>query len=483
MTFLLFACATETPGVVDEDDTGQVQPPVEFSDQLADADQIFLGETKTGSGFNPADWFGWRVVGVGDVDGDERADLLMTGRFDDEGEDDAGKVYLVTAAELDALSSPTSVGVAGSQWYGEGVDEHAGRDLARAGDLDGDGLDDLFISSYSSLSGFEAGATFVVLASSIEPGRSALADADYVLYGSVETEHAGRAIDGGDDLDGDGVDDLVVGAMGWDRARGRVHQLSGASLQSGELSEVASATMEGEGDYENLGVDVAAVGDVDGDGVGDVLVGAWTYTASSSAEGKAYLSLGGVLDGAAADADHRWIGVQQDGSFGRAVAGAGDVDGDGLDDFLVGGHGPLQSDASDGYTTLFLAAGLGPPGEGEATDADIVFEGAEADDYSGDALAGAGDVDGDGLDDIVLGALFTGDEGGTAYLWYGASLEAGVYSLGEADQLFHSETDLDRAGASVAGVGDVDGNGRSDLLIGAYGFDEERGAAYLLLAP
>ncbi|HJN76143.1 MAG TPA: integrin alpha [Myxococcota bacterium] len=454
-----------------------------FSEQLADADHVFLGESREGTGFNAADWFGWRVAGVGDVDGDGRPDLLMTGRYDDEGDEDAGKVYLVTATDISGGLS-TNIAEVSSKWYGEGQDDHAGRDISPAGDIDGDGLADLFISSYYSGDAYQAGSAYVVLGASITPGSHPLAEADIIVRGEEEFEFVGRSIDGGEDLDGDGEDDLLVGSMGWDNQRGRVCQISGAALQSGPLGDVASSCALGEAVADNMGMDVAGVGDVDGDGLGDVLIGAWTYNGDELNQGRAYLSLGGLADGSAADLDYSWDGMEERASLGRAVAGAGDVDGDGLADFLVGAHGPFGSASSAGHTYLFYGAALPEPGTYDISAADLVFDGSAPNDYSGDALDSAGDVDGDGLDDLIFGALFTGDQGGTAYLWYAAGLgPTGTYSLDEADQLFHSETDGDRAGASVTGPGDIDGDGRDDLLIGAYGHDAERGAAYLVLAP
>ncbi|MCP4804479.1 MAG: hypothetical protein GY913_20650 [Proteobacteria bacterium] len=456
-------------------------PPPAFPAQLADADVIFYGESKDDAGFNPPDWFGWRVTGVGDVDGDDLPDMLMTGRFDDEGGPDAGKVYLVTAADMQAPSM--NIADVRYKWYGEGEDDHAGRDLAEAGDIDGDGLGDLFVSAYRNEDEEASGAAYLIYSSSFEEGSHPLEDVDVVIRGQAAHEYLGRAIDGGKDVTGDGHPDLLIGAMGWNNGTGRVCQIDGNAPSSGTLDSTAAACVSGEAQTDNLGMDVSQVGDVDGDGISDVLMGAWTADGDGVVPGAAYLELGGLHGGSADDVAYVWYGPRDWMSLGRSVNGAGDVDGDGLDDILIGAHGSYGTEDSKGHTYLYLASDLGEPGVHDPENATVVFDGMVLDDYSGDALDSAGDVDGDGLDDIVLGALFTGDEGGTAYLWYANQLESGTYDLDDAHHLFHSETDLDRAGAAVAGPGDVDGDGYDDLLVSAYGHDGMRGAVYLILSP
>ena len=245
----------------------------------------------------------------------------------------------------------------------------------------------------------------------------------------------------------------------------------------------ADAKLVGEEPGDNAGVSVAGAGDVDGDGYDDLLVGA-TYGGDDNT-GAAYLVYGpvqGEYDLSSADAT--FTSEAPGDLAGQTLAGAGDVDGDGYSDILVGAYG---HDAGGDYAgAAYLIYG---PAQGTASlaTADAKLIGEAAGDRAGYGLAGTGDVDGDGRSDLIIGAYFHSaivPAGGAAYLLYGPVY--GPVPLANADAKLLGESDGDFAGFTVASAGDVDGDGTDDILVGAQDHDQggtDAGAAYLLYGP
>jgi hypothetical protein len=336
-------------------------------------------------------------------------------------------------------------------------------------DPSGDGYADLVTGAPG------AGAAFVHRGGPI--GLSATPFA--TLTGPVSL---GSTLSAAGDVDGDGFGDVVVGAPDADLARVYYGSTSGLG---------ARAPTELVGAVSSFGRDVAAAGDVDGDGYGDVIVGA-------PAAGRAYV-FRGAAGGLATTAT--WMLRGTSDSFGTAVAGAGDVDADGFGDVLVG-------DPGAGRVLLYRGAATGL---GAMPSAAVTLRGGEG---FGAAVSGAGDVDGDGFADVVVGEpgarrafVYRGTPGGLDTS--GVTLMAGSAQFGDAvaaggdvdgdgfgDVLVASErerrawvfrggsggvsrsalvtlaapTSSDRRfGASLASPGDVNGDGESDLLVGAPG--------------
>ena len=244
----------------------------------------------------------------------------------------------------------------------------------------------------------------------------------------------------------------------------------------------ADAALLGTSGGDEAGYAVAGTGDVEGDGLPDLLVGSAYQDGADSDAGVAYLvtatpsgtqSLGTV-------GIPLW-GVAAQDYAGEALAGAGDVNGDGYDDFLVGARGTDGAGSSAGSAYLVM----GPvAAEASLAAAGIELTGVNRGDYAGWAVGSAGDVDGDGYDDILVGAVSedsAGTSAGAAYLLLGP-VSAG--SLSSADLTLTGASSGDKAGWSVASAGDTDGDGLGDIIVGAPyddGVDTDTGAAYVLL--
>ena len=441
-----------------------------------------------------ADGFGRRAVFAGDGDGDGREDVAVAAPGAP-----AGEVAFYRGVSL-LQAGPRDPGGVSRVLRGEATHDNAGYALAGACDIDGDGLDELIVGAFGNdQGGANAGRVYIVDHNQLGPDASplGLGSARWILTGEAEGDQAGIAVACAGDMDGDGKDEVVVGADGNDTGgswAGKAYIVRGGSLPAAggqwSLSQ-ASYAFYGQGEGQFAGQAVAGGGDVDGDGLADVLVGAPMYGTSGNNSGRAYLILGAALGPPSlslAQASHAFTGESANDQAGSGLAFAGDVDGNGLDDLLIGapGHDGAGSDAGRVYVVL---AGTWSGSSSWLTAADGKLDGSRAGAELGLALSGAGDVDGDGLADFLVGEPDhdgpAGSEAGRALLMLGASFSAGVRDPTAADLIIDGGLAGERAGAAVAGGGDLDGDARDDLLIGAdlAGGAVSPGRAGVFLSP
>ena len=384
---------------------------------------------------------------------------------------------------LGPLSGDSSLSGAHASFRGETYGDYAGCSVAGVGDVDGDGFDDLLLgASGNDAGGGNAGAAYLIHGP--VTGELDLAVADVRLTGEDSGDQAGWSTSTAGDVNGDGLDDLLVGAFGNDLGGGNAgaaYLLLGPVTADLSLS-ASHARLLGEDTLDTAGSSVASAGDVDGDGLDDLLVGSPASDLGGSGSGVAYLVFGPVTgDLDLAGADARLIGDASD-EAGRSVASAGDVDGDGLDDLLVGAPGCDVAGADAGAAYLLVRS---VAGDVALSGADARLLGDSAGDEAGWSVAGAGDVDADGFDDLAVGALYdatTDTDAGAVYLSLGPL--SGDHSLADASARLLGLAAGDAAGSSVAMGGDVNGDGYDDVLVGARENDSggsDAGAVYLLL--
>jgi len=386
-------------------------------------------------------------------------------------------------AVTDSCSDNTQVGLgeADAKVTGD-AGEEVGSAVAGPGDVDGDGLGDLLIGAPLA----EAGAVHKGAAWLFLGGASGALGADaaaVTVLGEVADDEVGAAVAGGD-LDDDGYADLVVGAPGWD---GTDDDMGATAVAYGPLSgavnfSAADALLTGTIKSGGEGAALAVAGDVGDDAGADLLVGEPTYNGGI---GRAYLVMGAPSgESEIRRSDGRLQGTASTDQLGSAVAGAGDIDGDGKVDLVVGAPGTAGSGTRAGaaYVQLDdLRSAI------TATDADLVLSGEAAGDQAGSAVAGAGDLDGDGLSEVLVGAYGqdgAGTDAGAVYVVSGTT--RGVVSLADASAALTGPSAGSYAGFSVAGPGDVNGDGQPDVLVGVP-YDatggETAGAAYLIYGP
>ncbi|MEX2648200.1 MAG: hypothetical protein WD673_04210 [Alphaproteobacteria bacterium] len=382
-------------------------------------------------GEDALDGSGASVASAGDINGDGLADFIIGATGDDDGDGGvnpaSGAAYVVfgKTAEFATIDLSVIAGNAGGfKIIGEGAGDGAGGTVGSAGDVNGDGFDDLLVGAAGDDQTFpQAGAAYVVF------GKTA-------GFANIDLENLGAA---GFKIVGEFNSDLLAGS----------------------------------------GLDSA--GDVNGDGFDDILVGAHGNDAGGAYAGAAYVVFGKAAGFATVDlrnpgnAAFKIVGEAAGDQMGRFVGHAGDVNGDGYDDMVVGASTAGADDAGAAYVVFGKASGFGTINLDDVALGIGGFKiaGEDAGDRAG-PVAAAGDVDGDGFDDLIVGAG-TDEEGGinagSAHVLFGRDFAGVVNRLGTdgADTLTGSAAN----DIIVGGQGDdtLDGGAGRDVLIGGAGND------------
>ncbi len=466
---------------------------------------------------------GNKVSSAGDVNGDGYSDVLISAYLKDGLMKDEGLVYLHLGSQTGINTQPKTI------FYGGHENDHMGSSIACAGDVNGDGYSDILIGAeYYDIGQFNEGAVFVYQGSK-----------DGIVAGPISTLESnqvdgwfGTAVASAGDVNGDGYSDIIIGCYTYDNGQtdeGHVFIYHGGAEGIGTKDAV---TVSNNKTSAQMGLSVAGAGDVNADGYDDVIVGAPTFDDGQVGEGAAFVYYGSI-DGLVTNTYHLLQKDQANSYFGGSVAGAGDVNGDGFDDVLVGAKEFTLGESNEGVVFIYLGSAMGintkiitwvvqsnkassdfgftVAGAGDInrdgyadflvgaplyTNAGNVFvyygsqqpptnpvniPGPQPNSHFGEAVASAGDVNGDGYADIIAGAWATNyaEQGeGAAYIYHGSS---GAFNINPTKILEKNQIDAN-FGYAVASAGDVNGDGYSDVIVGARYFDNgefNEGAAFV----
>jgi len=447
------------------------------------------------SGVARGDLSGGSVSSAGDVNGDGFDDLIV-GAHRANGYAGASYVVfggsatvtggLLELSDLDGSNGFKLSGVAGS--------DYSGRSVSSAGDVNGDGFDDLIVGAYGANS--FSGASYVVFGTAggfdSEISLSTLNGSNgFKISGAPATSKLGISVSDAGDINGDGLSDLIIGADG---GVGAAYVLFGHSASLG--SDVNLSTLNGSNGFKvtaasansGTGIAVSSAGDVNGDGLDDLIVSANRISTSYVVFG-ASSGFASTFDLSTLTASN---GFRLIGAASYSVSSAGDVNGDGFDDLIVGA--PLADRV--GVTTNFPGASYvvfgsaaGPLGDIDLSTLNgsngFKISAAGPSDAVGSAVSSAGDVNGDGIDDLIVGASGVNGGTGASYVVFGAvggfasNLNLSTLEGTNGFQLIGAAIG-DGAGRSVSSAGDVNGDGFDDLIVGAVGVNNFAGASYVV---
>ena len=427
------------------------------------------------TGSNAGDQLGGPVRAVGDLDSDGETDIALSARGYGAGSE--GAVYLVdgpyTAGtyDIETVASARIEGAnAGDTVFG----------VNGISDWDGDGFHDLVVASQrSDANGTDSGAVHIFLGGA--SGNLLTSDADITLAGEAAGDRS-AVVAGIGDVDNDGLPDFLVSSNRYDSFAGVVYLVTGNSVSADDTLDNSTAVFYGADPANQFGGGIAGAGDQDGDGIADFMVGVPRDDTTDTDAGGIAIFLGqSGLSGtfSSADADAFFAGPAINHQAGYGIGAAGDHNGDGYEDVLISStRDDLGGNASG---AVYLLAGP-LTADGTMANATLaVIAGEVANDRM--AASATGDFDGDSELDVVAASRNNDSTTGAAYVFFGPL--SGTYGAASADGIVRGEAAGDGLGAPVSAPGDVDGNGLDDLLLGARTSDNggvDAGTAYLFLS-
>ncbi len=451
---------------------------------------------------------GASVTALGDINHDGLDDFAIGAPGNGAGVSATYVVFGGSEAFSANLALNTLTGNHGFRIGGATAGDLSGVSLSGAGDVNGDGIADFLIGARGAApNGVESGASYLVFgnANGFDAALS-LANLDGVkgvrIDGLAAHDRLGASVSAAGDINGDGFGDIIIGAT-QDSPTGTGVSYVIFGHENPFSSTINLAGLNGHTGFRLDGTNaeddasrVSGIGDINGDGFGDLLIGAPAHASNGALSGAAYVVFGHAGDFAANIAlssldgnnGFRIDGAAAGDAAGGSVSSAGDVNGDGLADLLIGADNANAAyvlfGQHGGFSASVSLAGL-------SADSGFRIAGVTAGDQAGFSVSGAGDVNGDGFDDLLIGAPSADPHGagsGAAYLLLGTdnglSTTVALSAIDGHNGLhFDGLAALDGTAGSVSAAGDVNGDGYADILLAASAADlagDNAGATYLI---
>ncbi|WP_353717490.1 integrin alpha [Dyadobacter sp. 676] len=407
---------------------------------------------------------GYSVASAGDVNKDGYSDVIVGSPYWEDGQNNEGAAFLYFGGKPDAQTAP--IGINPGNFIilqPDQADAGFGTSVAMAGDVDADGYSDFLVGApqYDKDQANE-GVAFLYHGGNtgFEPGETE------ILERNQPGSMMGFSVAGAGDVNGDGASDVIVGARLYTDGQ----SLEGAafvyygSVNSAPVTSQAPATLQMNASDSRFGHSVSTAGDVNGDGFSDVIVGAYLYDNGQQDEGVAYI-FHGTGNGISTAPSTTLEGNLFEAHYGESVSAAGDVNGDGYGDILIGAKWYENGQNNEGMVFVHYGSKTGLVTAPAAT-----IESNQAEGWLGSAVASAGDVNGDGYSDIIIGC-YTYDHGqndeGQVYIYHGSASSVGPTPASVSSATASGAL----AGSSVSSAGDIDGNGLDDIVVGAPNYD------------
>ncbi|MCC5625012.1 integrin alpha, partial [Nostoc sp. CHAB 5715] len=394
---------------------------------------------------------------------------------------------------------------------GIAADDGSGFSVSNAGDINNDGIDDVIIGAgFASNGNFRTGQSYVVFGGTNVGSGGILNLSDlngtngFAINGIAENDELGWSVSNGGDINNDGIDDLIIGAPSFadpnsNEAAGHSYVVfgatnvgSGGSINVSDLNGTNGFAINGIAENNDLGISVSSAGDVNNDGIDDLIIGDNSASPNGNIfSGQTYVVFGAINVGSSGSLSLSDLngtngflinGIAFYNELGWSVSKAGDVNNDGIDDLIIGavGSDPSNNYAGQSYV-VFGGMKVGSSGSLNLSSLDgtngFLINGIARFDDSGWSVSNAGDVNNDGIDDLIIGARGADpndkDLAGQSYVVFGRTSvgNGGILNLSDLNGTngfaINGIAAEDQSGWSVSHAGDINADGIDDLIVGA----------------